>query len=650
MVISLLANSQTLDSLQTLKELQVVGVNPIHSEPVTLTVINCDSIKNLDQGHPFFIINRFTPNTLSQSDNGSSLGYSYMKIRGLDQTRINFTLNGIPLNEMEDQGIYFSNMPGFYSNIDKIQVQRGIGISKYGTTAIAGSVNIESKSSLKKETNLEIGCGSFKTMRGSLYYSSGKIKNSKIAISSQIGQSMTSGFRDHSGSEGFNYFGEIGYFGNKNTIKLYGFLGTSINHLAFYPVSKNDINTFGYKYNANNLRDTDKFNQNFVALNWINYQKRNIKFNTSIYTNAINGKYNIGIDSSNYTFRVDGRQSGILSNFVYDKNNLIVNTGLNYNYYERDHFGPEYKNTGYKQDYIGYTKLVYPINKLRIFADTQIRKVDFLYNGSFKKDFNWLFLNPKIGIKHIGNSFENYISLGKTGREPARSDIFYGYDNPDTSSINHLLPETIYDLEIGTIYHNQNLILSGNIYVMKFYNEYVSTGQIDPFSGLMIKKSFTNSLRTGIEADISYSISKFILATNASISKSKVYTDYLSNQTYIFKDQVTPYGSPNFLMNNFINYNIKNNKIIKSINLGLNGQYVSKIYLDNTQSERLSSPSYYLINQTTAIIFDGFSLSLNLNNLLDKKYYLPGGTFQDNPTYYTGAGRSFFITLRIFEY
>lgn len=650
LLISTIASSKSLDSLQNCKEVQVIGLNTLQSEPVTLSVINCDSIKQLDQGSdPFFIINRLSPNTLSQSDNGSGLGYSYMKIRGLDQTRINFTLNGIPLNEMEDQGIYFSNMPGFYSNIDKIQIQRGIGISKYGTTAIAGSVNMESKSSLQKKTNLEVGYGSFETTKGLLHYSSGKINKSNIATSSQISYSSTSGFKKHSGSEGFNYFGEVGYFGNKNTIKLYGFLGTSLNHLAFYPVSKHDIDTFGYNYNTNNLRDTDKFNQNFVALNWVNYQKKNVKFNTSLYTNGVNGKYNIGIDSLNYTFGVDGRQSGILSNLVYEKNNFVINTGLNYNYYQRLHSGPEYQNTGYKQDYIAYTKLIYPINKLRLFGDFQIRKVDFLYKGSFQKDFNWVFLNPKFGIKYIGNNFENYVSLGKTNREPARSDIFLGYDNPDTSNVNYLLPEKVYDLEVGTIYHKQNLILSANIYVMKFYNEYVPTGQIDPFSGLMIKKSFTNSLRTGIEADMSYSISKFILSTNASISKSKVYTDYLSNQTYIFKDQITPYGSPNFLMNNFVNYNIKSNKIIKNISIGLNGQYLSKIYLDNTQSENLSSPSYYIINQTTAISFDGFSLSLNLNNLFNEKYYLPGGTYQNNPTYYTGSSRSFFITLRIFE-
>ena len=647
MVVSLFANSQTIDSLKTLKELQVIGLNPIASEPVTLSIIKCDSLKDLNQGYdPFFMISKLSSNTLAQSDNGTGMGYSYMRIRGLDQTRINFTLNGIPLNEMEDQGIYFSNMPGFYSNINNIQVQRGIGTSKYGTTSIAGSINMESKSPLKKETIVEVGLGDFDTKRLSVNYASGLIKNSKIAVYSQFGESTTEGFKNHSESRGFNYFGEIGYFGDKNTIKLYGFLGASRNQLAFNPVSKTDINTFGYRYNSNSLRDTDRFSQNFIVLNWINYQKKNIKFNTSIYTNGVNGKYNIGIDTINYTFKVDGRQTGALTNFIYEKNNLIVNTGLNYNYYQRSHFGPtdssNYKNTGYKQDYIAYSKIIYPINKIRLFADIQIRRVDFLYNGSFKKNFNWLFFNPKFGAKYLGNHFDNYISLGKTSREPGRSDIFYGNDNPNKSdTIINLSPEHVYDLEIGTTYHNQNLILSGNIYLMKFYNEYVATGNIDVYSGLMKKKVFTNSLRTGIELDGSYTIKKFMFLINTSISKNKVYTDYLANQTYIFKEQTTPYGSPDFLMNNIIQYG-------KMFKISLNGSYVSKIYLNNTQSDRLSTPKYYIVGGAASLnLDDDISLVLNVNNIFNQKYYLPGGVISDDPAYYVGSLRSLFITLKI---
>lgn len=125
-------NAMELDSIQ------VVGFRSSKLDPAPFTTIESDSIRRITNSNsdPFFTISKSVPNSLSQSDNGTQYGYSYLRIRGMDQTRINFTLNGIPMNEMEDQGIYFSNMPGFYNSISRMDVSRGIGISKYGSTSV----------------------------------------------------------------------------------------------------------------------------------------------------------------------------------------------------------------------------------------------------------------------------------------------------------------------------------------------------------------------------------------------------------------------------------------------------------------------------------------------------------------------------------
>ena len=117
----------------TLKEVQVVGIVSGKQLPISQTKFNCNEYSYLNkQGDPFFVIAAATPSIYSQSDNGQENGYSYMRLRGLDQTRINYNLNGIPLNEMEDQGLYFSNIPGVYNYVSSINVERGIGSSKYG--------------------------------------------------------------------------------------------------------------------------------------------------------------------------------------------------------------------------------------------------------------------------------------------------------------------------------------------------------------------------------------------------------------------------------------------------------------------------------------------------------------------------------------
>ena len=147
----------TLVDSSSLPSIEIVGIRSNPTDPVTTTKISMDSIRTTYQGgDPFFTINQWSPNVLTQSDNGSQYGYSYMRIRGFDQTKINFTLNGIPLNEMEDQGIYFSNMPGFLNNISNIQVTRGIGTSQYGTTSIGGSVDMETNSPLRKLSLIHI--------------------------------------------------------------------------------------------------------------------------------------------------------------------------------------------------------------------------------------------------------------------------------------------------------------------------------------------------------------------------------------------------------------------------------------------------------------------------------------------------------------
>lgn len=656
--------SQDTTKTHTISEVQVVGIKTEKYEPITISSISMDSIKNSYQGNdPFFILSRNTPSVFTQSDNGLPYGYSYMRIRGIDQTRINFTLNGIPLNEMEDQGIYFSNMPDFLSNISDIQVQRGVGSSKYGTTSIGGSVNLETENPFDPEISITAGAGSFESERVSLKYKSGFIGKSKFAGSLSYSKLNTNGFRYNSGSNGETVFGQFGYYGNKNTIKVYGFRGSSVNQMSWIPV---DIETIrkDYRTNLNSTEEFDNFNQNFIATTWINYAKDNVKFNTSVYANNINGYYTSVLDPSENLvgrFFLNSYQTGAMSNMVYTKNRLSVNAGLNANYYQRrhrlaDNTAPDifwYSNTGFKQDFISFVKTNYTINKWNFFADAQYRVVNFQYRQTDTTsniiNTNWNFFNPKVGIKYISNKWEFWTSFSKTGREVTRTDMFRGYDHVervvgdslnsgfgDPNFIPNFLPEIVSDFEIGSKYSKDNLMLSSNFYFMNFNNERIATGEINQI-GLLLKNPINRSFRTGIEFEGVYIINKFRFGTNLNYSYNKFLSDSSGWLTHSY--------TPNFIMNNSVEFKQKR------FTIGLSGQFVSRTYLDNTQRSNLTTPSYYIINSNIGFNGDFLSIFLNINNIMNQRYYLPGGVLsqsvgEDLPVYYVGALRNIFLTFR----
>ena len=644
--------SRAQDTLKhDLSAIQVKGIRPLSREPISLTTFHTDSLYFLyQQADPFFTVAQTTPNVFSQSDNGSGLGYSYTKIRGLDQTRINYTLNGIPLNEAEDQGIYFSNMPGFWNNIGNVQVERGIGSSKYGNTSIGGSVNMETRDLRTKELFAEIGYGSYNHKNINAGYTSG-LSKSGFAFNLNYTGSSIDGFKEHSGSNGRTVFSQLGYYGKNNILKIYGFYGTSMNRLAYGSVSDSMLKT-NYRANINSINDKDTFHQAFIAANWINYISKILTFNTSIYTNTVFGSYNVdAIDwgSSGITkYSVNGIQSGAMSNIIYEKNKLTVNTGLNFNTYNRIHRTSFYSNKGIKNDYIAFAKIFYELPyKIVLFTDIQYRYVDFEYraNGFDTTLFNRGFFNPKVGIKKSGKKFNYYSNLGYTQREPARSDISTNVnDNPLSGGFTTLLPEKVLDFELGTEYHSKKLKINANFYSMNFRNEFVSTGILNPNSGLMLKQIFDKSLRTGFELEAKYSLKNVTIGSNASLSTNRVST---SNQWIITYNagnrgslsyspySIIPFATPTSTVNNYISY-----KFRKHIVFALNGSYVSSMYNDNTNLIKVSD--HYIVGSYLNFNFKNTFVTFNLNNIMNQKYLIPGGL----NGYYVGSLRSFFINIK----
>lgn len=649
--IATLSHGQNLKSNQ-LDSIQVIGIRVDNTDPLTRTEIKCDDYRFLPQDKdPFFILDKTSPSIYSQSDNGQGNGYSYMRMRGLDQTRINFNLNGIPLNEMEDQGIYFSNMPGFYNYISNVSVQRGVGTSKFGQTSVGGSVNMETKNIIEKSTeiNFLVRSNLPNDQYYNFYYSPGIDKN---GFSYQIGGTWqkNQGVRDHSNNDGGSTFYGIESIKKSNIFKFYGFNGISHNQLAFYGVP-DSLLKINYNTNLNLTSDKDTFSQNFACFNWINF-KDQVKFNTSSYFSNVSGHYN----SVGTTFGVNSYQYGIMSNLVYkNSTNCIFNIGINGNIYKRYHYGSdnngyydypintrEYHNTGEKEDIISFIKVNQLSEELNIFFDLQGRSV--WLHTPFNNTYNWIFLNPKFGFKFNEGWNKIHCTIGFTQREPTRTDMIQDvlqknniqYGNPDNtiwlySFKSSLKPEKVTNVEVGNSFSNKILNLNLNCYFMTIENEFISTGTIDPYSGFMWKKSVQMTFRTGIESDGNLKLNNF----------STFYTinyQYARLNDSIYTKNI-PYN-PDFIGTIGISYKIN------KISIGLYDQYVSSMAMDyNIGLNQHFSKEYSILNGYTEYQFKNINIGFRLNNILNQKIYIPAG-FTNIPTYYVGQLQNWSINIR----
>ena len=659
-LISLITFSSFAQDTTKLSEVQVIGIKNDIREPITITKFSCDSFQFLnEQKDPFFVLDKISPSLYSQSDNGEGNGYSYMRMRGLDQTRINFNLNGIPLNEMEDQGFYFSNMPGFYNYVSNISVERGVGTSKYGNTSVAGSVNMETKDMSKEFIEINVLAYSKNQQYYNLFYSSGI---SKQGLAIQLGGSwiQNGGFRDHSGDEGGSVFYSIGLYKKHNTFKFYGFSGLAHNQLGYLGVPMDSLK-LNYKANLNFTTDKDTFNQNFVCLNWVNDKIDHITFNTSGYFSNVNGDYN----SFDTLYGVRSYQGGLMSNMVYKTQNYILNFGINTNIYSRTHFGTDssgyyptdngsiysyYKNTGHKEDIIGYAKITGIMSDhFNTFFDVQIRYVNFNVTsiGLNSPRYNWVFFNPKAGIKYINGYNSAYLMVGITSREPTRTDMTQNSvqnlhsnlaantdNSPNFLTTGSLQPERIFNSEIGYRYHTKSFDFSIDGYVVGIQNEYAANGYIDPISGFMVKKALNMTLRTGIESEGRYNIKGFGLFWTLQGQYDKFWSDSLSGKI--------PF-CPNFIASGGVSYSRY------GFTLGFVGQFVGDMVMNLPQPgvSVYNSKSYGLLNSYLDYKWKNWTISLKVHNLLNMKYYIPAGIgYNNSPTYYVGQTISPSISIK----
>lgn len=637
-----------IDSVKHLDEV-VVTYQADKRTPVTFQNIYSKTIKEKSTGQePSFLLSE-TPSITNYSDGGNSQGYSYYRIRGIDQTRINTTFDGMPMNEPEDQGAYFSNYPDILNSVSKIQIQRGVGTTKNGVASYGGSVQLFSPNLADTtKTTFGLGYGSFNSMRVFGEYNSG-IKNKK-ALYVRASQIYSDGYKYHSSNNSQSVFLSGGLFYDKSIWKLNFLAGHQQNDMAWIGVSDSLID-IDRRTNANSKQEKDRFFQMLTQLQNSWQISRSSSLQSSIYYTFLKGNYGfdynnfLGLPSTDelYNYAFQSNFVGFFSNYTFSKKQFNLTTGLHGNIYNRQHTGSEkslgqlYQNTGYKNEISVFTKADYTFKLFTFFADVQYRYVNFDYKGLVAlKKLDWHFINPKAGLSvAIKPNSTLYYSVGYTGREPTRNDMFGGNDDLLADSLGNAIlsntkPEYVLNHELGFRFQKSKLNFNVNLYYMDFKNEIVLDGKFGP-NGLALTNNVEQSFRTGLELSVNYKVSKhFSLVNNSSFNYSRI-----KEQTETF----SPILTPPIIINQEVIFSKSN------FTVALSARYQHSSYIDFANEERVNS--YFLLNSRASYSIKGFQFSVFLNNITNSKYFNHGYVdFDGSKKYFVQAPINFYASIK----
>ena len=695
---------QPNDTISMQKVLNDVNVNALRATektPVAFTNISKSEIEkgNLGQDLPYII--SLTPSVVTTSDAGAGVGYTGFRVRGSDPTRINVTVNGIPLNDSESQGVWWVNMPDFSSSIENIQIQRGVGTSTNGSGAFGASINILTDA-ISKNPFAEISnsVGSYNTLKHTVKFSTGQL-NDSFELSGRLSKIDSDGYIDRAYSDLKSYFLQAAYSKGNTLIKALTFGGHEKTYQSWYGVSKEELleNRRQNPYTYEN--EIDNYKQDHYQFHW--NQKLNERWSTNLGLNYTYGRgyfeqyrEDDSIDTYGGILVSDLDQQGnktgttdLIRRRWLDNNFYVFNASANYktskldlmfnssySTYSGDHYGEViwarnfsenssvrdryYDGNGKKTDLSVFAKASYLLNdKLEFYGDLQLRKLNYKTSGitsdlvNMLIDQSYSFFNPKFGLSFTLSPISMlYGSFSRANREPSRSDY--------ESNIN-IKPEQLNDFEFGWRFRKNGLKLNLNAYYMLYNEQLVLTGELDDV-GTPIRTNSGSSYRKGIELEAGLKLSEdFLINSNLTLSSNK-NKQILSN----FDGEIFNFGktnisfSPDIIASNSIVFSPNDNLMISFLS-----KYVGKQYMGNTDAVNSILDSYFVnnINFSYTInsnrIFDEIIISGLVNNILNKEYVSNGYyyTYEDtwsNPGqvktldgagYYPQAERNFLIGL-----
>jgi iron complex outermembrane recepter protein len=664
------------------EEVIVSATRAGHRTPVAYTNIGRESIKELNSGQDLPFLIGLTPSLIETSEAGTGIGYTSFRIRGTDGSRINVTIDGIPLNDAESQQVFWVDLPDLASSVDNIQVQRGVGTSSNGAGAFGASVNIQTKSPENAPfAEISSTAGSFNTFINMVKAGTGLLAD-RFAFQMRYTDLRSNGYIERTGSDNRSAFISGSYKTGRSILKANIILGEEHTGISWWGVPAEMLkvnrkyNPAGEYLDKNGTikyyeNESDNYWQNhyqlIYSLNLNNYTT----FNTALHYTFGDGYYEeyrqdqpfsdyglsaITIDTTKINTTDLIRRKWLSNNFYgmvyslnYSRNKVEAVLGGGINVYDGDHFGriiwmrnagntekdyQWYFNKALKREFSIYGKINYKFSdKISVSGDLQYRYIYYKMQGPEDdlRDISQLhvfnFINPKAGIFYsLSSSQDAYFSFSVANKEPTRSDF------QEAAGDNKATPhsEKLYDIESGYSLRTDKVTMGINLYSMWYKDQLVLTGALSNV-GYPIMTNVKRSYRVGLELTAGLKpTDKIDWKLNLTLSRNKIpgfteyYLDYITSESSQYKSKylgtVDIAYSPSVNASSDLSF-----AFLEKLSLHLITRYVGKQYFDNTMSQsRMINP--YFINNIR-IDFNPYiqriknaEIQLLINNLFNTQY------------------------------
>ncbi|HEY9176139.1 MAG TPA: TonB-dependent receptor plug domain-containing protein [Flavipsychrobacter sp.] len=697
------AAQRSLLQPQYLQPVEIRSLRAGSDAPFAKTELSKEDIEraNLGQDIPYLL--QYTPSAVVTSDAGAGVGYTGIRVRGTDGTRINVTLNGIPVNDAESQGTFFVNFGDLASSVSSIQLQRGVGTSTNGAGAFGATMSISNMEQMEKAgVELTNSYGSFDTWRHTLKTGTGLLKNG-FQFDVRLSQINSRGYIDRSNTDLKSMQFIAGWQASEKTkLRFMLMTGKEKTRQSWNGVPEDSLET-NRNYNELGMRadgsyydnQTDNYQQDYYQFFVDHKFSKYITGHAALFMTRGRGyyeEYKLGQAYGNYGLpdNIQGTDTltetdlirqlwldnyfyGSVFSLIYHKNKTQLTFGGGWSQYTGAHYGdvlwamnggvPDnyrwYDFDAQKNDLNLYLKLQqYVGEKLMLFGDLQYRNVayniyGFRDNPGVQPMPTYNFINPKAGLTYFiaknGNKIEKlYASIAVANKEPNRNDF-------EASPVDQPQHEQLYDVEVGYDRTMQKWQLGANYYYMRYNNQLVLTGEINDV-GAYTRTNVPNSYRTGIELQAAYVPNHWLkLFANATYSQNKIlnFTEYIDNYDNAWgRQDVVNHGttdiafSPDFIGAGGVTLSpfryMSKGQVFE---IDLLTKYVSRQYLDNTSNEDRSIDPYNLVDARIRYSiktkpFRELGFNLMLNNILNRQYVSNGYTFS-----YVSGG-----TLSTFNY
>ena len=627
-----------LDTLKSveLQNVQVVATRATHKTPVAFTNMSKEQLKAVNFGQDIPYLLSLTPSITMTSDAGNGIGYTSLRVRGTDPSRINITTNGIPMNDAESAQLYWVNMGDFASSVQSMQIQRGVGTSTNGAGAFGATLNMQTENiGVEPFIGLDLSDGSYYSHKQTLRFGTGLL-GEHWGIQGRLSNIGSKGYLERASTKLNSYFLQAGYFGENTMVKFITFNGIEETYHAWNYTSKYEQSLYGRRYNScgeyydadGNTRyydnQTDNYHQQNYQLIWNQRLSNVLSLNAALHYTKGQGYYEeykrkrtlfeYGLDNQ-MTWatsdlvrqkKMDNDFYGVVASIQYDnKSNLQATLGGGWNKYDGNHFGlvkwvkspvdallPDHKyydNNTKKTDFNVYGKVTYEfLRGLNAFVDLQYRHVGVKMEGPtdeinwdnnqrivYNMDESFNFFNPKFGLNYdITPNHKVYASYAIAHKEPTRNN----FENNINAELEMPKAERLNDLEVGYKYQSTVFTAGANFYWMNYKDQFVLTGEIDKI-GEAITRNVPKSYRLGVEVEAALKpVEWFRWDVNATWSKNRVKgitVQLTDNSVADLGDQPLAF-SPEWIANNIFTFNYK------GLNASIQSQYIGEQYMTNT--------------------------------------------------------------------